>query len=228
MSTAVISPNVEAALHLIDTMDYGECQVLHNVSWDEYEELLTELGPGYAVRIAYTEGELELMAPLYRHERPKDLVLLMVSVLTQELGWEMESAGSTTLKRKDMKRGAEPDTCFYIQNAAQIIGRDSIDLRFDPPPDIVFEVDVTSKSKSKQTTYAKFGVPELWRYDSSGFHLFSLSGGRYVERDASVTFPFVRGRDLEEFIERGKMTGQNATLAAFREWVQAKLKDEAN
>ncbi len=228
MSVAVISPKVEDAVRLIDTMEDGECQVLHNVSWDEYEELLQELGDGYAVRVAYTEGELELMAPLYRHEKPKDLVLLLVSVLTQELGWEMESAGSTTLKRKDMKRGAEPDTCFYIQNAAQMIGRDTLDLRFDPPPDIVFEVDVTSKSRSKQTTYAKFGVPELWRYDASGFRIFALLDGQYVESSSSLTFPFLRGQDLEAFIERGKMTGQTATLMAFREGVQAKLNDEAN
>lgn len=228
MSVAVISPKVEEALRLIDTMGDGECQVIPDVTWDEYEELLDELGDGYAVRIAYTEGELEFMAPLYRHEKPKALVLMMVMILTQELGWEMESAGSTTLKRKDLKRGAEPDTCFYIQNAAQMIGRDTIDLRVDPPPDIVFEVDVTSKSKSKQPTYARFGVPELWRYDEGGFHIFSLSNGRYVERDASATFPFVGAQDFESLIERAKMTGQNATLTAFREWVQSKLNDETN
>lgn len=226
MSIAVISPNVEAVLRLIDTMDEGECRVLHNVGWEEYEELLAELGDGYAVRIAYTEGDLELMAPLYRHEKPKDLVLLMVTVLAEELGEEMESAGSTTLRRKDLKRGAEPDTCFYIQNAAQMIGRETIDLRVDPPPDIVFEVDITSKSTSKQATYAKFGVPEFWRYDTNGFHIFTLSAQQYEKRENSLTFPFVRCRDFEDFIERGKMTGKIATLAAWREWVKERLKDE--
>jgi Uma2 family endonuclease len=101
MSTAVISPTVANALQVIETLEEGECKTLHDVSWEEYEELLAELGDWSAKRIAYTEGELEIMAPLYRHEKPKDLVLLMVAVLAEELGgkWSrlvrLRSSGKT-------------------------------------------------------------------------------------------------------------------------------------
>lgn len=226
MSVAVISPKVEAALSLIAAMEEGECHVIHNVSWGEYEELLAELGEGYAVRVAYTEGELELMSPLYRHEKYKDLINAMVRVLTMEMGLEMESAGSTTLKIKRVRRGAEPDTCFYIQNAAHLIGREHIDLQFDPPPDIVFEVDVTSKSTSKMKTYARFGVPELWRYDGKTFRIYELLGASYGERDTSLTFAFLHASDLKAFLERSKMIGQNALLAEFEAWVKERIKNE--
>ena len=44
-------------------------------------------------------------------------------------------------------KGAEPDECFYVQNASAVIGKEEeIDLRYDPPPDIVVEVDRTSAS----------------------------------------------------------------------------------
>lgn len=226
MSVAVLSPKVETALKLIDAMEDGECQVIHDVSWEEYEELLAELGAGYAVRIAYTEGELELMSPLYRHEKYKDLINSMVRILTMEMGLEMESAGSTTLKLNRVRRGAEPDTCFYIQNAAHLLGRDQLDLRFDPPPDIVFEVDITSKSTSKMKTYARFGVPELWRYDGKTFHIYELIGTDYYERENSFTFPFLRSNDLKAFLERSKIMGQNTLLAEFEAWVKERLTDE--
>jgi Uma2 family endonuclease len=226
MNVAVISPNVEAALRLIDEMDDGECRVLHNVSWDEYEELLAELGPGYAVRIAYTEGELEFMSPLYRHEVYKDVLTMMVRILGKATKQRVQSAGSLTLKRKSLRRGAEPDTCFYLQSAAQILGQQDIDLRYDPPPDLVVEVDVTSKSTSKMKTYARFGVPEFWRFDGKRFQICALVGQAYQEREASVAFPFVRGTDLIPFLKPGLKEGQDEAIDSFEAWVQAKLKDE--
>jgi Uma2 family endonuclease len=218
-----VSPNVETALELIDALKPGECRTVEGVSWDEYEELLAELGEGCGVRVAFTEGTLELMAPLYRHEKHKDAVLLMVGVLTQELGLDMQSAGSTTLRLKGLQRGAEPDTCFYVQNAGKLLGREEIDLRRDPPPDIVFEVDVTSQSTSKMKTYARMGVPEFWRYDGREFYIYELSGGRYAARENSPTFPFVRADDLRAFLERGRTEGQAALLRSFRAWVLEKI-----
>ena len=227
MSVAVISPNVEAALRLIDEMDDGECQVLHNVSWDEYEELLAELGAGYAVRIAYTEGELEIMSPLFTHEGYKEVLTAMVRILGKACQPRVQAAGSLTLKRKSARRGAEPDTCFYLQSANQIRGQRDIDISVDPPPDLVVEIDVTSKSTSKMGTYARFGVPELWRYDGKQFRMYELVGTRYMERDFSLSFPFVQRTALVPFLEQSFDEGQDEALESFAAWVKAKLSDEA-
>ena len=227
MSVAVISPNVEAALRLIDEMDDGECQVLHNVSWDEYEELLAELGAGYAVRIAYTEGELEIMSPLFTHEGYKEVLTAMVRILGKACQQRVQAAGSLTLKRKSARRGAEPDTCFYLQSANQIRGQRDIDISVDPPPDLVVEIDVTSKSTSKMGTYARFGVPELWRYDGKQFRRYELVGTRYMERDFSLSLPFVQRTALVPFLEQSFDEGQDEALESFAAWVKAKLSDEA-
>ena len=225
MSTAVIASNVEIALQFIEEMGAGECRVLHNVSWNEYEELLNELGPGYAVRVAYTEGDLELMYPLYKHEAYKDVLTMLVRILGKTCKQRVQSAGSLTLKRKNLLRGAEPDTCFYLQNAAKILGQEEIDLRYDPPPDLVVEVDITSKSTSKMKTYAKFGVPEFWRFDGKQMRIYALIAGDYVEREQSLSFPIVANTDLVLFLKQSTEEGQDEAFDAFQNWVNERSKN---
>ena len=36
---------------------------LENVPWEEYEQLLADLGPSYAVRIFYDQGRMEITGP---------------------------------------------------------------------------------------------------------------------------------------------------------------------
>ncbi len=53
-----------------------------------------------------------------------------------ELKTKIRSAGSTTLKRKPITKGIEPDTCYYIQNEPLIRGKQKLDLTTDPAPDL--------------------------------------------------------------------------------------------
>src|SRR5437899_1785561 len=45
-----------------------------------------------------------------------------------------DHAGSTTFKRKDLGKGFEPDSCFYIGHAGQVRGKAELDPIKDPPP----------------------------------------------------------------------------------------------
>src|SRR5258706_8930690 len=94
----------------------------------------------------------------------QELILLIGHAIADETGCDVESRGSTTFKKKSLSKGAEPDTCFYVQNASRIIGILKIDLSADPPPDIAVEVDVSHRSKTKLAIYERFGVPEICRY----------------------------------------------------------------
>jgi Uma2 family endonuclease len=47
---------------------------LHDVSWDDYERLLTMRGDHSAPRISYLEGEVEIMSPSKTHEEVKSLI----------------------------------------------------------------------------------------------------------------------------------------------------------
>lgn len=103
--------------------------------------------------------------PLPIHKDYKDFLLRLMHVLTEELGVDMQALGSTTFKYKLWLEGLEPDTCFYIQNAARVIGVRRFDPNEPPPPDIAVEIDITSESLSRFPTYANLAVPEIWRYD---------------------------------------------------------------
>ncbi|KAB1990971.1 hypothetical protein, partial [Haemophilus parainfluenzae] len=49
----------------------GQRLLLHDVSWDEFEAILDDLGEHRNTRIAYDNGLLEIMAPLPEHEDDK-------------------------------------------------------------------------------------------------------------------------------------------------------------
>ena len=207
-------------LAAIEHMPAGAVLRVDNVPWEEYEQLLTDLGDGYAVRIFYDRGRMEIMAPSSAHERPTSVISRLVVVLSDELDIDIEPFRSTTLRAEMKAKGAEPDESFYIQNAALVIGKIDLDLEHDPPPDLVIEIDRTSASLNKFTIYAGLGVPEIWRVAKGKVHIFVLAGDSYEERSTSGAFSFLPARIISDFLTRGLAEGQRKAAIAFREWVQ--------
>jgi Uma2 family endonuclease len=81
-----------------------------------------------------------------RHERFKDLILRLIHEFARIKGLVVESAGGTTIKRNVEQQGGEPDTCFYVQSAPQIIGKLDLDLAVHPP-DVVVDVEIFQASE---------------------------------------------------------------------------------
>ena len=207
-------------LEVIAHMRSGSVYRADNVSWDEYEQLLANLGEGYAVRIFYDQGRIEIMSPSYGHERAARLIHPLLSVLRDELDVDIESVGSTTLREEMKAKGAEPDDSFYVQHAAQIIGKDDLDLKLDPPPDIVVECDRTNSSLDKFPIYAGLGVPEIWRIHQRNVRIWLLVGDAYKESPNSRAFPFLLAETLSEFLAKGLTEGERKAARAFRAWVR--------
>ena len=55
-------------LDAIAHLPTGGTLILADVSWTEYEQLLTDLGDDYPVRVSYDQGRLEIMTPSAKHE----------------------------------------------------------------------------------------------------------------------------------------------------------------
>lgn len=136
----------------------GQSILLQDISWQKFESILAGLGENRASKLFYDQGLLEIMVPLPEHEYFKEAIGDLIKDLADELGLEYESYGSTTWKRQQRMAGAEPDNCFYVQNVTAIRGRLDIDLNSDPPPDLVLEIDITSKSLDRLPIYARLGV----------------------------------------------------------------------
>ena len=197
----------------------GQRIQLQEVNWDEFEAILAELGDKRACRIAYSDRVLEIRMPLPKHEKAKVLIGDMVKILLEELDLENECFGSSTFKRQDMAKGIEPDDCFYIEHATQMIGKDRIDLTVDPPPDLAIEVDVTSKTGLD--AYLALGVPELWRLEDGRLRISLLQDGQYQDASSSAYFPqFPMIEGVSQFLDRARTEGRSQTLKAFRQWVR--------
>ncbi|OLC33715.1 MAG: hypothetical protein AUH28_10295 [Acidobacteria bacterium 13_1_40CM_56_16] len=218
-----MSAHVTSYLDAIAHLPSGATLTLTNVSWEEYEQLLQDLGEGSAVRVFYDHGWLEIVSPTGRHERSKDLIAYLVRAIADELEQDLESFGSTTFKEKELESGGEPDTCFYLQTAARVKGNNDLDLKTDPPPDVVVEVDVSHSSEKKLAFYRKLRVPEIWRYDGRRVVFYHLTESGYVEASASRALPLLTPDVLLQFLQQGEKEGQTPALRAFRKWVRQQL-----
>ena len=192
------------------TMQRADRVVLYNIGWQQFENLLKDLGDKRAARIAYDRGTLEIMTPLPEHEHYKEVISDIVKDLADLLDLDYESLGSTTWKRESRLAGVEPDNCFYFQNEAAIRGKLEFDLNQDPPPDLVLEIDLTSKSLNRFPIYARLGVPEIWCYDSGELKIYQLQNEEYQEAQISLVFPNLAVQEIPILIEKNRSLGRRA------------------
>ncbi|MFN0109426.1 MAG: Uma2 family endonuclease, partial [Blastocatellia bacterium] len=159
-------------LTLTQKLPPGGLAFLSDVNWDEYESLLNAVDERPAVRLTYDNGRMQIMTLSISHERLGDLFPHIIMALAVECGMNFIGIRSTTLKKQEDEKGAEADDCYYF-NDYKLMGRKKkIDLSVDPPPDLAFEVDITSPSLSKFPIYASIGVPELWRYTNGRVYFY--------------------------------------------------------
>jgi len=194
--------------------------VLHNVTWQTYQALLADMGEHRSARLAYDRGTLEIKMPSKLHELINRLLERIITTLTEELGMNVLSLGSTTFDSEEVEQGVEPDSCFYIQNADRVNPEDNAPPK-DVPPDLVVEVDITSSSRSRLNIYKFMGVPEIWRYSRQGLAILQLHQGEYVECKYSSTFALLSAEILENFLERGKQSkNHNSLINELRMWLR--------
>jgi Uma2 family endonuclease len=193
--------------------------LFHEVSWQEFELILDELGEHRSARVAYDNGTLEIMTPLPEHEAAKEIIGDLVKALLEELDIEFLTLGSTTYKNQAMLKGIEPDQCFYIQNELAIRGKKRLDLSVDPPPDLALEIDITSRTHPN--IYQALGVPELWRFEQDKLQINFLQAGKYIVSPNSMIFPKIPLVEvIPQYLEQSKTAGRNTTMKAFRQWVR--------
>jgi Uma2 family endonuclease len=200
----------------------GQQMLLKDISWQKLEKILEEMGERRAARISYSDGWLEIMVPLPEHEKDKELLGDLVKILLEILQIDFEPFGSTTLKNERMRQAVEPDTSFYIQNQAAVIGKNRIDLNIDPPPDLAIEIDITSRTRFEN--YEILGVPELWRYQQQGLEIFLLQEGKYIKSQSSPNFPNIPIIELvNEYVRQCLSIGRSQAMRNFRSWVKDNL-----
>jgi len=184
-------------------------------TWQEYQALCHRRGDGSIPRIKFRSGELFLMSPLPKHGRDASLIADIIKVLLDRAGREYDAFTPVTMQLPE-ESGIEPDYCFYIDRWEAISGKERIDWRNDPPPDLVLEIDVTSYSDV--TDYIPYRVPEVWLFRNKQLSIYQFQGDGYDLRSQSRYFPEA---NLSEAIGRClQIAYQRNTSAAIRDLKQ--------
>ncbi|MGH7859112.1 MAG: Uma2 family endonuclease, partial [Candidatus Binatia bacterium] len=162
--------------------------ILHRVSWEDYERILEIRGEGSGVRIAYLEGELELMSPSKDHEWIKTAIARLLECWAEESGVDLNGYGSWTLKERKEERGAEPDECYVVgtQEAKR--------------PDVAIEVIWTHGGLDKLEIYRGLGVREVWLWRKGRIEVQRLRGKRYEPIARSELLPDLDLEELASFL----------------------------
>ncbi len=219
----------------IGELDLGEFQgeitqttVLSNISWQTYRAILSDLGDRRSVRLTFDRGRLQLKMPSKLHELLNRLLARIVTTLTEELDLEVVDLGSLTLERADLQRSAEPDSCFYIQNADRLEGLDP-DIPERLPPDLVIEIDITSPSTRRLDIYAALGIEEVWQYTKrDGLQIYRLAASQqYANSPSSLAFPLVSRELLNDWLNQRRSRSENQVIREVRAWARSQPQTSA-
>jgi len=185
--------------------DVDQRVILTAVTWEQYEALLELFGddqPG--VRMAYLEGDLEIMSPSRKHERVKKVVARLVELYALERDIALTGLGSTTFREKAKDRGAEPDECYCVGPEKEL-------------PDIAFEVVVSSGGINKLRIYEGLGVPEVWFWRAGVFHVYRLGPDGYRRRDRSEVLADL---DFARLASLADLPDQAQAIRDFRDFLR--------
>ena len=195
--------------------------VLHNVTWETYEQLLKNYESFSAPRFTYDQGDLEIVRPSIPHEAASDILRLFVNIICEERELDVRGLGLTTHKRADFLKGVEPDGCFYIQNVEAITGVEDLDLTVHPPADLVIEADISHPSLARFPIYAALGVPEIWHFQNGEVRFFGLREGQYNRLTYSSALPGIPSDVVTRFVNEAGAMKRPLWLREVREWIRS-------
>lgn len=201
---------------------------LLHVSWDTYERLLADDEERRVPRMTFDRGVLELVSPSQPYEEDAGTVTELVSIIAAHLQVPIRSIGSTTFKRRDLERGFEPDSSFYIQHELSIRGRRQVDLGTDPPPDVVLEMEVSRTAVDKLGLFAAMGVPEVWRSDGRRVTVLVLDQGTYRTADRSSALPALTTERFEHFLTARLELLSHEWFQMVSDWAREQTKAEGD
>lgn len=217
---------LEESRSIVRLLDKRNRLFLDDVSWDAYQAILDEIETEHRhLRHTYDRGKLEIMTRTLEHEAPKEMLGAMVVVLADELDKPLNLGGELTLMRKGVRRGIEPDQCYWIASAHLLRNRLDIDLEKDPSPDLFIEVEVSRTIINRLKVLAALRVPEVWRFDRKKVQVGVLRpDGKYKWGDESPSFPGIPIGELARFLLMAKTTDHMTILRKFRKWVREQIR----
>lgn len=194
--------------------------VIHGVDWATYEKFLDAVGERH-VFLTYDGDSLEFRSPVLQREVFSIWLTLLIRLLAEHINLPIRCIGSATLKNAAVRRGLEPHSAFYVQSVEAILGRMDLDLRRDPPPDLVVEVDLSDSRLDRQRIFGRLGVPELWKFNGETLRVYCLGlRNVYQLQERSPTFPGLNLIAVPALFSEFNGRDDTANLRALRRWIR--------
>lgn len=157
--------------------DPEERRTISNVTWEQYEGLLAQLGDSLAYRVNYLDGVLEIVAPSRRHETGKTRIGTLLEIYFLETDLEYFPMGFTTFRKAANQVGVEPDESYCLGTEKEF-------------PDLVIEVIVTSGGSDRLERFRCLGVREVWFWQTDRLLIYHLRD------DTATAFAQTSGYEL--------------------------------
>jgi len=211
---------------MLDSFPPDTRVVVFDVTWDAYERLVDALGEGGNCRVAFDGKDIEMMTLGPFHERQRSLLEFFITIVAGELKIRRQPMGSTTWKRKKLKRAIESDLCYYFDPAklaAAAAAARSDDVDDYPNPDLAIEVDISPPKIDRAGIYIALEVTEFWRARKHSVSIEQLGpDGKYVPVPRSRFLP-VRPEDVTRWVFDEDSADLVTWEERLREWVRSEL-----
>jgi Uma2 family endonuclease len=195
--------------------------ILEGESWSSYIRLLRNFDERRRLFITYHRGLLEITTSTFQRECLAGIMAWLISAWTEEGLLAIRGGRSTNFRRRDRLCGLEPDQCFWIAHEAQVRGLNQIDLRRDPPPDLIVDIALVHGCVPRLPIYAAFGMPEVWRIGKGGLSFHVLQPDRkYARAPVSSVLPPLKPADLEPYLVFPNQLDETTLIRKFRDWVR--------
>jgi Uma2 family endonuclease len=201
---------------------------LPQVSWEQLEKILTDLGNQRSTRMTYYQGKLEISDPCSHHDRVTRLMDSLLRLLADENGDDLFPGGSQLLKQSDLAIAIQPDACYYLAQRIRFGDRAELDLRQVAPPDLVIDIQLNQASLKRLGLFAGLGIPEVWQYVTSlneaevlkgELTLLGLQNNRYEPIAHSRLYDFLPADVITSFILQSDSIGLTQALTQLRSWM---------
>jgi Uma2 family endonuclease len=172
----------------------------------------------------YLDRKLWLWSPSRNHERIKNRLGQLVTEILVALRMPHSATSQTTFRRKGRRGGVEGDQTYYIANERSVRGKEKINLRVDPPPDLAIEAVHSHDAAPSVEVYRRLRVPEVWVCDDDELQiLVRQANGRYAEAPSSLAFPFLSAIEVLGWVKRVEDVSDLEWIEAMRAWVHSEL-----
>lgn len=180
-------------------------RIVMTCDWNAYEAQLALRGERSRPKMAYLDGELELMSPSNDHERIQSKIGRIIDAYLVCADLDGAANGGPTMRKRRKSAGAEPDESFSFGPHP--------DLEEHEVPDLVIEVNWTRGGIDKLEIYRRLGIREVWFWEANAIAIHVLGPNGYATQPRSS---FIPGLDIDLVLRLLELESVRDVHAAMR------------